>query len=185
MVDKGGDIFEFSAWLPMEWIQCDWITKWRKDSGKNDTFLWRKERTYNSEECHSYLDGAVDWKLMVDLYGNLKFPRKVAIKCFRGRKGSNQATTTGKEQGAEIKEGWVNKTGKDAFRKGLHLRKSSIACSIGHSINSNGMFIGGKNLQIRPNYQSSECRTFCTLLLIIFPSLRRSIRLPVCQNSNL
>ena len=50
---------------------------------------------------HSYLDGAVDWKLMVDLYGNLKFPRKGAIKCFRGRKGSNQATTTGKEQGAE------------------------------------------------------------------------------------
>ena len=163
----------------MEWIQCDWITKWRKDSGENDTFLRRKERTYNSEECHS------DWKLMVDLYGNLKFPRKGAIKCFRGRKGSNQATTTGKEQGAEIKEGWVNKTGKEAFRKGLHLRKSSIAFSIGHSINSNGMFIGGKNLQIRPNYQSSECRTFCTLLLIIFPSLRRSIRLPVCQNSNL
>ena len=28
---------------------------------------------------HSYLDGAVDWKLMVDLDGNLKFPRQVAI----------------------------------------------------------------------------------------------------------
>ena len=28
---------------------------------------------------HSYLDGAVDWKLMVDLGGNLKFPRQVAI----------------------------------------------------------------------------------------------------------
>ena len=125
MVDKGGDIFEFSAWLPMEWIQCDWITKWRKDSGENDTFLWRKERTYNSEECHSYLDGAVDWKLMVDLYGNLKFPRKVAIKCFRGRKGSNQATTTGKEQGAEIEEeGWVNKTGKEAIREGTRTRST-------------------------------------------------------------
>ena len=28
---------------------------------------------------HSYLDGAIDWKLMVDLGGNLKFPRQVAI----------------------------------------------------------------------------------------------------------
>ena len=28
---------------------------------------------------HSYLDGAVDWKLMVDLDRNLKFPRQVAI----------------------------------------------------------------------------------------------------------
>ena len=48
---------------------------------KNIQFVKEGEKKNPIQERvpHSYLDGAVDWKLMVDLGGNLKFPRQVAI----------------------------------------------------------------------------------------------------------
>ena len=41
----------------------------------------REGKTYRVQSCqHSYLDGASDWKMMVDLGNNLKFPSEIAAK---------------------------------------------------------------------------------------------------------
>ena len=39
-----------------------------------------EKKTSRGQSCqHSYLDGASDWKMMVDLGNNLKFPSEIAV----------------------------------------------------------------------------------------------------------